>query len=638
MPGTIQVSVLGFIGLESSSTPSQTSIKVSMGKRAYQTVDKGDFSFPLATFRDKLVIALQDAEGNEISHTGVDTRLVVEKGTWDDRFPLGGGHVHLKLQFILSEEDRQRIRSRRELALKKKKHQELPSSKQHQMRRSFSHSDVGTSLYLNCEVSDSQDRLIQIEAEQADGVSNPPNFFGIGKSGPKVIEETHSVHRPTPNDTDIYKQTSTNTHVPQEFDIHPAEASNKNSGEKVETQKPSIDVPMRAISSEGVSTSFKNSGSNIAAKTKSNTPKLDKDKANKSEKQSPSEKTPSNVRNMISAFENSLSQDTRLQITVPLEKSQPIKTGRIASPLPTKELQEDPTYIRKRGELTNFPGGPEGATPSKDSGQLKGVNPAKSQADGISVDLKNESKVIHKETEVEEKETSSQGTMRTSTGEVALVSERSVDLKNESKIIHKEAEVEEKETSSQGMMRTSTGEVASVSKKTIDDQSSKHRPINLSVQRHFRKESCKGVCLDDSRGEDVHKYSNEKLRSRMAWEDEHNFLESSGVWIYPDGVSRLCITTGGKQIMDLMDSCWPEAETQEGNTSSAPYNVEELQESVHSSVDIKERTSQRQRSSKVDRSRNIETPGGPFGQWRKIAIMVGFATFVLLTRQRNADG
>ena len=41
----------------------------------------------------------------------IDTMLVVQKGLLDDTFPLkGGGHVHMKLQFILSEEERNRIR------------------------------------------------------------------------------------------------------------------------------------------------------------------------------------------------------------------------------------------------------------------------------------------------------------------------------------------------------------------------------------------------------------------------------------------------------------------------------------------------------------------------------------------------
>ncbi|XP_052488371.1 uncharacterized protein LOC105773307 isoform X2 [Gossypium raimondii] len=133
MPGTIQVSVLDFKGLHSSSSSSSSSsskvsIKVSKGKIEYQTWDKGEFSFPLTTLRDNLIITIQDAEGNEISHAGLETRLVVEKGVWDDIFHLeGGGHVHMKLQFFLNEEERQRIRIMRESALKKK-HEELCNS------------------------------------------------------------------------------------------------------------------------------------------------------------------------------------------------------------------------------------------------------------------------------------------------------------------------------------------------------------------------------------------------------------------------------------------------------------------------------------------------------------------------------
>lgn len=43
--------------------------------------------------------------------TGVHSMEIVEKGIWDDLFPLEeGGHVHMKLRFSLSEEDRNRIR------------------------------------------------------------------------------------------------------------------------------------------------------------------------------------------------------------------------------------------------------------------------------------------------------------------------------------------------------------------------------------------------------------------------------------------------------------------------------------------------------------------------------------------------
>ncbi|XVF49017.1 hypothetical protein PTKIN_Ptkin03bG0235100 [Pterospermum kingtungense] len=135
MPGTIQVSVLDFKGLHSSLLSSHILLKVSMGKIEYQTQDKGEFSFPLTTLRDNLIITLEDDEGNEISHTGVETRLVVEKGVWEDIFSLeGGGHVHMKLQFVLSEEEHQIIQIVRESELKKK-HEELCNNGR---RRSFS--------------------------------------------------------------------------------------------------------------------------------------------------------------------------------------------------------------------------------------------------------------------------------------------------------------------------------------------------------------------------------------------------------------------------------------------------------------------------------------------------------------------
>lgn len=94
----------------------------------------------MTTLRDNLIVVVQDADGNDISQAGlskhfpyeqiyqsckdfninymvflswagVETKLIVEKGLWDDFFPLkGGGHVHLKLQFVLSEDERNRIR------------------------------------------------------------------------------------------------------------------------------------------------------------------------------------------------------------------------------------------------------------------------------------------------------------------------------------------------------------------------------------------------------------------------------------------------------------------------------------------------------------------------------------------------
>ncbi|PWA73753.1 hypothetical protein CTI12_AA258290 [Artemisia annua] len=52
---------------------------------------------------------------------GVRTMLIIENGTWDDLFPIeGGGLIHMKLQFVLSDEEWNRIRLMRETAMKKK--------------------------------------------------------------------------------------------------------------------------------------------------------------------------------------------------------------------------------------------------------------------------------------------------------------------------------------------------------------------------------------------------------------------------------------------------------------------------------------------------------------------------------------
>ncbi|PIA64373.1 hypothetical protein AQUCO_00100093v1 [Aquilegia coerulea] len=106
------------------------SVKVSMGKREHRVWDKEEFTFPLKSLRDNLIVTLYDIEGNELSQTGINTKLVVEKGFWNDLFPLeGGGYLRMKLQFILSEEERKRIQEMRKIALKKKQEQLLIISK-----------------------------------------------------------------------------------------------------------------------------------------------------------------------------------------------------------------------------------------------------------------------------------------------------------------------------------------------------------------------------------------------------------------------------------------------------------------------------------------------------------------------------
>ncbi|PQQ16965.1 uncharacterized protein Pyn_02817 [Prunus yedoensis var. nudiflora] len=81
--------------------------------------------------------------------------------------------------------------------------------------------------------------------------------------------------------------------------------------------------------------------------------------------------------------------------------------------------------------------------------------------------------------------------------------------------------------------------------------------------------------------------------------------------------------------MDLLGGCREKPNIQQGRMNvSLPENSEE---------NVK---NHRPRKSKVDHPEEAETSGGKVGQAIKVAIMIGFGTLVLLTRQsknRSAD-
>lgn len=130
MPGTIHVSVLELVGLPAPPQSSSMGVKVSMGKQAHEMRDKEETCFSLASFRDNLSVSICDSEGNEIAHADVETRSIVEKGTWDDLFPLkDGGHIHMRLHFNLTEDELKRIRSMRESAARIKQEDLLKRSR-----------------------------------------------------------------------------------------------------------------------------------------------------------------------------------------------------------------------------------------------------------------------------------------------------------------------------------------------------------------------------------------------------------------------------------------------------------------------------------------------------------------------------
>ncbi|KAM1173828.1 hypothetical protein FF1_026464 [Malus domestica] len=179
MPGTINISVLEFMDLPPSPS-SPISIKVSMGKRECQAWDKGDFTFALTTLRDNLVLLLQDSEGIEISHAGVEVKSTVEKGLWDDLFPLkGGGFMRMKLQFVLNEEERNKIRMMRESALKKKQGELINSSPNSVQSTPSAGVNIASSLYLREEISatSADNTSIVLRGSQSTvGATNRPNL------------------------------------------------------------------------------------------------------------------------------------------------------------------------------------------------------------------------------------------------------------------------------------------------------------------------------------------------------------------------------------------------------------------------------------------------------------------------------
>ncbi|KAG2718190.1 hypothetical protein I3760_03G208200 [Carya illinoinensis] len=619
MPGNILVSVQEFIGLPSSSPSSPIRLKVSMGKIEYQTSDKEEFSFPLTTLRDNLIVTLLDADGKEISRAGVETKSIVERGFWDDLFPLeGGGHLRMKLQFVLSEEERNRIRMMRESALKMK-HDELLKHSIHSPKSDTStDSNVALSLDLSIEASVS----VKEEASKACLVSNPVIFREVEKSGSESIKGIHlDQNQSTPNDADQYEELLSAMPASQGVDIHLTEVSYREPVEENESKTLPAEYPTRAICFDGVLSV--ESGLDIAATSNSISHDLEETMSHSHQKRTQLRKTRSNVRKMISAFESSLSQDMQSQVKPPPTEFQsgqsiteaPLKSqhlnkgkkrstkaedsisGRPTNPFLAEELKHGPTYIRKREEQISL----LGHKSSQESWQLEELNNKKFQIIGTMPNLENEFKAVHKEVDKEE------------------------------------------EKSHQDSMQTSTSETPTVSGRMLDEHSGRH-PHNFFIDKQascsnpVREESRRGIQTKNIQKIDVEGASRHRLESVEYNVKKHSLFESSGVWIFPVEARRLCVMTGGTKMIDLMGGYSMEPEVHQGKLNlSMGDNVEE--HSVDAGIAVKvnkdEKTCHKIRNSKHEKSENIETSGGPVGQVVKVAIMIGFGLLVLLTSQKN---
>ncbi|XVF35013.1 hypothetical protein REPUB_Repub18cG0108400 [Reevesia pubescens] len=558
MPGTILVSVLDFNGLHSSSLSSQISIKVSMGKREYQTSDKGEFSFPLTTLRDNLIITLQDAEGKEISHTRVEIRLVVEKGVWDDIFSLeGGGHVHMKLQFVLSEEERQRIRIMRESALKKK-HDELCNS---------GHGSPKSASVSYNEVSGSPESLFQSGLLTNEATLGPVPFSYL-KDAKFVLDDRDISYS-------IQKQKSTN-----DRDENEGNTSDKSMSQAVNIHELSH---QDSVSSE-------------------------LGKANNSKKQGPAGKAHSNVRKMISAFEGSVNQDVKPSSTKPPPKAShtrkigvdsfltnsplnEVETEKITPPKVTsatsntKEFEQTKISIREKVQAIVFVEPIYGAASSKETKQLKESTAACTQTE-----------------------------------------RKSLDMKNRFQVKQKESDVKEEKKYTEDFKRALTIEKTAFSRRMLDKHAESNQSWNLfSKKQHsgrklVTKEDGEEIFQTDPR--EAERTSNEKLKSVALWNHDHCSIGSSGLWIFPGEEKFICITTGGKQIMDLMGGFWVETNTHHRKLSACdPESTGEVNADAGIANEANEdgKISSQKLRPRVENSTDSEDSIGPVGQIKSAA-------------------
>ncbi|XP_057434151.1 uncharacterized protein LOC130726849 isoform X2 [Lotus japonicus] len=489
MPGTILVSVLEFMDLPLSSS---TSIRASMGKIEYQITDKGDFSFPLTSLRDDLILKIQDDEGNEISRSGVQIRLILQKGVWEDIFPLGEGHLNLKLQVILNDKERDRIRMMRESALKKK-HDELLSSNRRGAESDTSTvvGNAGLPFRTNDEVSELPKGHLQHEA--ASQLKSPVGICDDKEPGTRnVVGAMLDQQQLNQNIADRYNETSSTKPVSQAVNL----TQIQHKGKKPANQSPSEKQPQRIGSSKDMAILL--SSERVDALTKNlSEPNLREYGLQYSEKKSTLGRTPSNVRKMISAFEGGLPKDMKSHIKPPPTKYQASttdteETSKARHSEIDKSWNTKPENFLEEGEkssslVRNMQKAPVHFGESRDHmKQLNNVSPEETQQ------LKELStiKTLNKQT-----------------------------VSNDRKRFKVSYNTDkEEEKSDKVLMRTSAFETVTMS----GTMPEKHSPQKLDSVAHFG--------------------------------DKYHSFESSGVWIFPEEPKKICITTSSKNVMDRVES------------------------------------------------------------------------------------
>eukprot|EP00850_Spirogloea_muscicola_P023973 SM000414S15657 [mRNA] locus=s414:17200:28773:- [translate_table: standard] len=109
-------------------------VKVALGQEEQKTAPQStngsytqpwnfDYDFPVPNLQEPLVVTLIDSGNNgaKVSTASITTPTIMQKGIVDDFFELdGGGRLHLKLSFILSQDEREKIQLMRQRSQKEK--------------------------------------------------------------------------------------------------------------------------------------------------------------------------------------------------------------------------------------------------------------------------------------------------------------------------------------------------------------------------------------------------------------------------------------------------------------------------------------------------------------------------------------
>ena len=147
-------------------------------------------------------------------------------------------------------------------------------------------------------------------------------------------------------------------------------------------------------------------------------------------------------------------------------------------------------------------------------------------------------------------------------------------MKNRFKVKQKESDEKEEKKYSEDFRRASTIEKAAFSRRML-----------VSWNLFSKKQHSSRSLVTKEGGEEIfqkvpreaERTSNDKLKSMAIWSHEPCSIGSSGLWIFVGEAKCLCITTGGKQIMDLMGGFWDETNTHQKKLSACePKNTGEV--------------------------------------------------------------